>query len=64
MNKAQWKAIREFCREYGFENSQELLQDLKGCGIINSHDTVDDLGYYPNGKTYDDMYQWLQEGLL
>ena len=61
MNKKQWKAIYDFCEAYGYQRPSELLQDLKIVGIIDKRETLDDLGEYPNGDTYEDMINWLKE---
>lgn len=61
MNKKQWKAVYDFCEEEGYESPHELLRELKGCGLIDARDTLDDLGYYPQDETYEGMKEWLYE---
>lgn len=63
MNKKQWKAVADFCAEYGYETTKDLLIELKGCGIVDGRDTLNDLGEYPNDDTYDGMMKWLQESI-
>ena len=63
MNKKQWKAVYDYCDENGYEGPRELLQELKGCGVINRSDTLDDLGEYPQDETYNGMLKWLEESV-
>lgn len=61
MNKKQWKAVSDFCKEYGYDRPSDLLQDLKAQGVVDRRDTLDDLGGYPNDDSYDAMKAWLEE---
>lgn len=63
MNKAQWKAIYDFCEENGYYDKNEVLQALKGNGTINYRDTFDDLARYPKNGTYEAMIDFLNENL-
>ena len=63
MNKKQWKAVYDYCDENGYESPRELLQELKGCGVIDRSDTLDDLGEYPQDETYKGMLKWLEENV-
>ena len=63
MNKKQWKAVIDYCRDFGYESARELLQELKGCGVVDGRDTLDDLGEYPDNDSYDAMYKWLGENV-
>lgn len=63
MNKAQKKAVYDFCKDYGYYDSSEVLQTLKAMNIIDQRDTFDDLGKYPNNSTYEGMMDFLTESL-
>lgn len=63
MNKKQWKAVYDYCDENGYESPRELLQELKGFGVIDRRDTLDDLGEYPQDGSYDKMKEWLEESV-
>lgn len=59
MNKAQWKALHDYCEDVGYENSSELLYDLKRQGVVHKLATVQDIADYVDGNGYDDMYEFL-----
>ena len=59
MNKAQWKALHDYCEDVGYENSSELLHDLKANGTVSQRATVQEIAEYVDGNTYDDMYEFL-----
>lgn len=61
MNKAQWKAIYDFCKDSGYYDTRELLQTLKAEGVIDSRDTFDDLARYPKNSTYEAMIDFLTD---
>lgn len=61
MTKAQWKAIYDFCEDNGFYNPHELLIHLKRQGSVDRKDALEDLGEYPENKTYDGMIKFLSE---
>ena len=63
MTKAQWSAVYDYCAEYGYDTPQELLKDLKENGTVERSTTLSNLNEYVNGKTYDDMYQFLGDNL-
>lgn len=63
MNKAQWKAIYDFCKVNGYYDPSEVLQTLKVMNIIDQRDTLDDLGKYPSNGTYEAMIDFLTESL-
>jgi hypothetical protein len=63
MNKAQWSAVYDYCAEYGYDTTQELLADLKSSGIVERNTKLADLDEYVSGKTYDDMYNFLGDNL-
>lgn len=59
MNKAQWKALHDYCEDNCYKNSGELLYDLKRRGVVSPMTTVQELSEYVDGNTYDDMYEFL-----
>jgi hypothetical protein len=63
MTKAQWSAVYDYCADYGYDKPQELLSDLKSNGTVERNARLSDLSKYVDGKTYDDMYQFLGENL-
>ena len=63
MNKAQWKAIYDFCKDNGYYDPSEVLQTLKAMGVIGSRDGFPDLARYPKNGTYEAMIDFLNENL-
>lgn len=63
MTKAQWSAIYDYCAEYGYDAPRDLLAELKANGTVPQGTRVAELSEYANGKTYDDMYEFLGENL-
>lgn len=63
MTKAQWKALYDFGREYGYSRF-ELLAALKENGTVDRHTTLEELGDYVNGNTYGAMRKFLEDNLL
>lgn len=64
MNKQQWKAIYDFCKEYGYYAPCEMFQVLKDIGAVDNRDCIEDLQHYVDGKSYDDMFRFLAGWLL
>ena len=62
MTKGQWKAVYDFCDEYGIPTSA-LLKTLKENGTVDRGTTLDELGEYVNGHTYNDMINFLEENV-
>ena len=63
MNKAQWKAIYDFCEAYVYYIPSEILQSLKSNGVLNFRDTMEDLARLPKNNTYEAMIDFLNENL-
>ena len=63
MNKAQWKAIYDFCKGNGYYDPSEVLQTLKAMGVVGSRDGFPDLARYPKNGTYEAMIDFLTENL-
>ena len=63
MNKAQWKAIYDFCKDNGYYDPSEVLQTLKAMGVVGSRDGFPDLARYPKNGTYEAMIDFLTENL-
>jgi hypothetical protein len=59
MNKKQWKAIYDYCEEEGYDTPNELLRELKACGVVDSRSNLEDLGEYPQDTSYESMMEWL-----
>ena len=62
MNKAEWKAVYDYCGEYNIPTSK-LLVELKRNGTVPRETTLDDLGEYVSKHTYDGMIAFLEENL-
>lgn len=62
MNNAEWKAVYDYCKEYGL-TKVELLRELKSLGVIDRRDTLGDLGDYVREHTFDDMMRFLEDSL-
>ena len=62
MSKAQWKAIYDYCEEYGISR-YDMLKDLKANGTVSRDTTLEELGDYTDGDTYDAMIRFLEENL-
>lgn len=60
MTKAQWKAIYDYCEEYGIPKSA-LLKELKVNGTVSRDTTLEELGDYPENSTYDAMIKFLED---
>ena len=63
MTKAQWSAVYDYCADCGYDTPQELLGELKSNGTVERNSRLTDLSKYVDGKSYDDMYQFLGENL-
>ena len=62
MTKAQWKAIYDYCEEYGITKAQ-LLKELKANGTVERTAGLEDLGEYVNKNTYNAMIEFLEANL-
>ena len=62
MTKAQWKAIYDYCEEYGISRAT-MLVELKANGTVNRDTALEELGDYPEDNTYDSMINFLEENL-
>ena len=62
MTKAQWKALYDYCDEYGCTR-QELLRELVMNGTVERGTKLEELGEYPNDTTYDAMINFLEGNL-
>lgn len=51
-----------FCTENAC-TKRELLDELKANGTVDPNDTLDDLSAYVDGKTYEEMRQFLEENV-
>ena len=63
MNKAQWKAIRDYAEDMGYCDTRDVLTALKANGTLDRYATYDDLAELANGDTYEDMMQVLCDNL-
>ncbi len=64
MNKEQWKAIYDFCSEYGYDDPIEILKDLQRKQVIDKYDGWNDIVLAYPVFTYDGMIKFLTENLL
>lgn len=62
MNKAEWKAVCDYCEE-NMMSRYELMQTLQGNGAVARDDNLEDLGRYVRNHTYDDMMSFLNENV-
>ena len=63
MTKEQWRAVYDYCAEYGYDEPKDLLADLKANGTVDDSTSLKNLGEFVSGKTYDDMFEFLGENL-
>lgn len=63
MNKAQRKAIYDYCDFYGYDLSEVLIV-LKRNGTVRRDATLADLSDYTDKPTYDAMFKFLEENVL
>lgn len=62
MTKAQRAAINNYCEEYGCTR-KELLDALKDNGTVEHDTTLEELGKYAKGSTYDAMMCFLEANI-
>ena len=62
MTKAQWKALYDYCDEYGCTR-QEVLRELTANGSVERGTRLEDLGEYARDSSYDAMITFLEENL-
>lgn len=65
MTKAQWKAIYDYCDEYGILTA-DLLRELRANGTIskgNRDEMLDELSGCPAKPTYEAMIEFLESNL-
>ena len=63
MNKAQWKAIKDYTEDMGYCGPYDVLNALKANGTLDRNATYDDLAELANGDSYNDMMQVLCDNL-
>ena len=61
MKLEQYKAIVDYCKEYGYANKEELLAELKRCGVLDERSPLEDLAECVKDDTYETMYNYLVE---
>ena len=59
MKLEQYKAITDYCKEYGFKSKQDLLLELKMAGVLDVNSHLEDLSEQVNDDTYETMYNFL-----
>ena len=64
MNKGQWKAIYDFCKEWGYDDPTEVLKDLRNKQVIDKYDGWNEVDLAYPVFTYDEMMKFLTESLL
>ena len=61
MKLEQYKAIMDYCKEYGYKSKEELLAELKKSGVIDERSPLEDLAEQVTDETYETMYNYLVE---
>ena len=61
MKLEQYKAIVDYCKENGYANKEELLEELKRCGVLDERSPLEDLAEAVDDETYGTMYNYLVE---
>ncbi len=61
MKLEQYKAITDYCKEYGFMSKEELLTELKKSGVLDERSPLEDLAGAVDDETYETMYNFLVE---
>lgn len=59
MKLEQYKAIVDYCKEYGYANKEQLLAELKKNGILDQSSPIEDLAEAVDDETYHTMYNYL-----
>ena len=62
MKEAQWKALSDYCKEFGY-TKKEVVKQLKANRAIDGNAKAEDLGSYVNGESYDEMLAFLSDNL-
>jgi hypothetical protein len=61
MKLEQYKAIMDYCKEYGYKSKEELLAELKKSGVLDERSPLEDLAEAVADDTYETMYNYLVE---
>ena len=61
MKLEQYKAITDYCKEYGYKSKEELLAEVKTCGVLDERSPLEDLAEAVDDETYETMYNYLVE---
>jgi hypothetical protein len=61
MKLEQYKAITDYCKEYGYPNKESLLRDLRESGVLDERSPLEDLAEAVADDTYETMYNYLVE---
>lgn len=59
MKLEQYKAITDYCNEYGYRSKQDLLYMLRQCGVLDENSPLEDLSKQVKDDTYETMYNYL-----
>lgn len=62
MTRAQWKALTDYCTEFGYTRV-EVLRELKANGTVDKDTKLDDLGDCVTNKDYDSMLKFLEDNV-
>lgn len=60
MNRQQWKAVFDFCKENFYSSPSSLLKQLKMYNVVPQETNIEELAEFANGNTYQDMYTYLE----
>ena len=61
MKLEQYKAITDYCKEYGYKSKEDLLAELKKSGVLDERSPIEDLAEQVADDTYETMYNYLVE---
>ena len=61
MKLEQYKAITDYCKEYGYTTKESLLKDLRESGVLDERSPLEDLAEAVADDTYETMYNYLVE---
>lgn len=61
MTLAQYKAITDYAKENGYSTKEELLKELKSCGLLDEKSPIEDLAECVKDNSYETMYNYLKE---
>ena len=61
MNKEQYRAICDICKEEQYPSYDLLIRELKSWGVIDERTTIEDFEYLVDDDSYETMYKYIRE---